>query len=129
MTTKENPSDYPNETWWAFPKFELETQEMDSFDPVKGKVFNPETGRWRKPKKGEYAIVVKVTYLEELPDDAEGNWGGYLWKVEATDDLPKPIWLELFEMKARQSEAFGAAAGFVGAAMQYTDSGWFSIGT
>lgn len=131
---KENPSDYPNVTYWAFPKVEAESQDFEEYRPEDNTVWYPEgAGGW-KPAKN-IAIVIKVTYLDEPVKGGYGisTWMGYLWRAEIHSfgdlDIVTKSWPELRSLEALQSEAFAAAAGFCGAALGYHQAGWAATGS
>ncbi len=122
---KENPSDYPNVTFWAFPKIEEESQDFEEYRPEDNTVWYPEgAGGWKKAK--DIAVVIKVTFLKEMEDD-------YLWRAEISDfgnqDIVTETWPKLRQIEALQGEAFAAAAGFCGAALGYDTAGWYATGS
>ncbi len=132
-TEKENPSDYPNVTYWAFPKVEEETQDFEEYRPEDNTVWFPEgKGGW-KPAK-DIAIVIKVTYLSEPVEAGFGiDWQGYLWRAEihsfGNKDIVTDFWPELRMIEGLQAEAFAVAAGFCGAILGYRTAGWFATGS
>lgn len=122
---KENPSDYPNVTYWAFPAIEAESQDFEEYRPEDNTVWYPEgAGGW-KPAKN-IAIVIKVTFLKETEES-------FLWRAEISGfgdlDIVTETWPELRKIEALQGEAFAAAAGFCGAALGYNTAGWFATGS
>ena len=128
-TEKENPSDYPNVTYWAFRKIEKETQDFEQYRPEDDKVWFPEGKSGWKPAK-DIEIIIKVTFLKEIKTP-EGKWINFLWKAEIYGSkVPlSKTGIELRKIEALQSEAFAVAAGFVGSIQAYTNSGWFATGS
>ncbi len=132
-TMKENPSDYPNVTYWAFEKISEEPDDFEQYRPEDNTVWFPEgKGGW-KPAK-DIAIVIKVTYLSEPTKGGFGkDWHGYRWRAEIHSFGDKGIvtnsWPELRKIEALQAEAFAAAAGFCGAILGYHNAGWNATGS
>lgn len=131
-TEKENPSDYPNVTYWAFETISVEPDDFEEYNPEDNTIRTESHDGW-KPAK-DIAIVIKVTYLSEPVKGGFGkDWHGYRWRGEIHSfgdaNIVTDFWPELRKIEALQAEAFAVAAGFVSAILGYRDGGWLATGS